>query len=184
MFHSLDQKSHSAFLRNFEWGQIHFKHKHILTVPNWNYACVQFVLCMHAFTVHTVSVLSCTPQSLTYCGCACRSPQSRITSSSTPADLWGQRCSGWTCQVTWLALLPTITTPTPPLFVCEAPLLLPLSGWKWTDGWGMTACDPQLNSLMCSYSTRITPACSCDMATLRCSTNTASLNMESAPLYE
>ncbi len=140
--------------------------------------CVCTVCSVHGFTVHAVPVLSCMLGSLTYCVCACR-PQSHIISNSIPADLWGQRAvvgraRSHDCPPANLA-----QTPHPLGLFCKAPLPLPLSGWKWADGWGATVCDPQLNSLMCSYSTHITPVCSCDMATLCCcSRNTVNLNME------
>lgn len=121
----------------------------------------------------------CVRASLAYCVCACRLPRSHITSTSTPADLWGRRAAVGRAG-SHDRPPANLDPPFSPLgLFCKAPLLLPLSGWKWTDGWGVTACDPQLNSQLWSCSSRITPACSCDMATLFCcSVNAVDLNME------
>lgn len=108
-------------------------------------------VCMH---MHTCAVSM--PVSPTCCICICRSPQSHITSTSTPADPWGQRAvigSSRSRDHSSASLGPPSFSLTYLFFKTTSPSLLLLSGWKWADGWGATACDPQLNSSVCSHST-------------------------------
>ena len=157
---------------------------HLHLLPPWIY-CV--------FITSALMHVSGSPK---YSVCLCKSPQSHIASTSTPADLWGQRAvigCFWSHDHSLAKFAqPSFSLA---LFFGKHSSFLPLTGWKWADGWGATACDPQLNSSMCSNSTHggfpsvpqqakipsvhkytharshahtNTTACSCDMATLCC----------------